>query len=479
VATSEYGPQLMVTPNRCACYAQGVGWAVAGSGADDGGKVTQLRGFVVSARSIACGLLLGVSIVACGLDDRQDVENVPITEVPAATATAGTGPPSPTSRETLPATSTATVATPSPEIALVAVVDAETPTTVATATVTIATPSPDPGPVYDMSAIEAAISDMTAGIEGYVAIAIAAPDGTILYELNGSESMEAASLYKLPVMVEVFRQLDAGELSSEDALLISASFFAEGADSIGFGAVDAYVGIDTLLFTMIAHSSNVAAYALLDLVGNQSVNATMSGLGLDGIEVRWSPRYIPPAEEIPETVEFVEDEVDEVEEVNDPPVTDDIDQREENVDENDLDPDRDEAPSGTEAATAVWLSVSGGDVAATIRAENAFNVVQANDLARLLAMLVNGEVVSQEASTAMVDLLAQQEIPGGLAGFLPEGSVAHKTGYLEDGVINDAGIIMTPSGPLVAVVLTEGVRDDIAYQIMAKVGLLVYDLAPE
>jgi beta-lactamase class A len=425
-------------------------------------------------RSIVCGALLLASLIACGSDAPEDGDTVPEAESPTAaipaTVAMPTTPPTPTSNATEPTIETARAATPSPDTASTASAVAATPTVKATATVTRVTPSPepDPGPVYDMRAIQATVDDIMAGVDGQVAIAIAAGDGTILYEMNGAESMEAASLYKLPVMVEVFRRIDAGEISHDDAVFVTASFFAEGADSIGYGAIDAYVGIDALLFAMIAQSSNVAAYALLDLVGNDSVNATMSDLGLDGIEVRWSPRYIPPVEEIPQIVEPVEDAV---EDVNDEP-----EPHEEITDEDDGDPDQDEAPSGRDAGTAAWMSVSGGNMTATMRADDAFNVVQASDVARLLAMLVNGEVFSQEASAAMVGLLAQQQIPGGLSGYLPAGTVAHKTGYLLDGVINDAGIITTPSGPLVAVVLTEGVRDDIAYQLMSEVGLLVYEL---
>jgi beta-lactamase class A len=428
-------------------------------------------------------VLLIVSLVACGSDVPVDGAFVSATE-PTTTLEEQTVS-APTSA------SMATVVAQSAGAAPQEVVNVETPafaatatataTETATSTVTLATPEPGLEPVYDMRAIQATIDDIMAGVDGTVAVAIAAGDGTILFELNGAESMEAASLYKLPIMVELYRRFDSGELSADDSVLISASYFAEGADSIGFEAIDAYVGIDTLLFAMISQSSNVAAYALLDLVGNDSVNATMADLGLDGIEVRWSPRFIPPAEVFPEFVEPVDEVVDED---SDPPEPDDGEQvEEEPVEEEpveeDHEPDEEDDPAGKNDATATWLSVNRPNVAATIRADEAFNVVQATDLARLLAMLVNGEVVSSDASAAMVDLLASQQIPGGLSGYLPAGAVAHKTGYLEDGVINDAGIIMTASGPFIAVVLTEGVRDDIAYQLMSEVGLLVLELGSD
>ena len=362
-----------------------------------------------------------------------------------------------------------------------------------TASATLEPPStstpvePEAVGVIDASVIEDTVSNMLAETEGYVAVSVLTADGTVLYEHDSWESMEAASIYKLPVMVEVFRQIDTGELALSTGVLLSASYFAEGEDSIGWDSVDSYYDVETLLFAMIAQSSNVAAYALLDLVGNDNVNATMAGLGLDGIEIRWSPRYIPSEEIVPEP----EDEyVDEPEPESEDEV---VEEPEEPLEEPPADEVIEEAPADEEEPTeeptgdagegddsglgnATFLALPASGVAPTLRAESAYNVITAHAISELLVLIANGEAISPAASEKMLDLLYQQEIPGGLPAQLPEGVVAHKTGYLEDGVINDAGIIQTPGGTFVAVVLTEDVPEDMAYRIMSEVGRLVYEL---
>ncbi len=306
---------------------------------------------------------------------------------------------------------------------------------------------------------EAALNDLVRDVDGTVAVTLAAVDGTVLWDLNADETMEAASLYKLAIMVEIYRQQAVGDLAFDDLIELTGSHFAEGEDSFSMGDIGAAVDIETLLTAMITQSSNVAAYALLGLVSSASVNATMTDLGLDGIEIRWSPQEFVPEDVAPESSDEIEPDLETDE--TDEPATEET-----------------EEPSGEADPVPDWLSIGTG-VTATIRGETAFNVTRASDLAQLLVLMLNGSVVNESASQQMLDLLARQEIYGGLPALLPEGAVAHKTGYLDDGVVNDAGVIYTPHGPMVAVVLTEGTGEGSAYDITSRIGLLLYQLGSD
>lgn len=72
------------------------------------------------------------------------------------------------------------------------------------------------------------------------------------------------------------------------------------------------------------------------------------------------------------------------------------------------------------------------------------NYTSAADCAWLLEEIYRGRLVSADASERMMQILKEQQfndlIPDALAGLIPEGQVAHKTGGL-DGVVHDAGII--------------------------------------
>ncbi len=97
----------------------------------------------------------------------------------------------------------------------------------------------------------------------------------------------------------------------------------------------------------------------------------------------------------------------------------------------------------------------------------------------LLQELVNGKVVSPKASEEMLALLAAQQISDRLPAWLPEGTrVAHKTGNLE-GLVHDVGVVYAPTGPVVVVVLTEGLGEDQANEFIAKVGRLTYEAFSE
>lgn len=369
----------------------------------------------------------------------------------------------------------------------------------ATSTPTPAAPDPTPTPTQEpdsepeddpaaLADLRAKLDAVVAGVDGTVAISVAAADGTFLYGLNEHETMEAASIYKLAVMVEIFRQRELGVLTFDDPVVLADAYFNEGPDTYGWGDVGAAATVESLLFAMITQSSNVASYALLDLAGTDNVNATMLDLGLSGVEIRWSPGYRVPPPYVPDPEEPAEEPAEE-EPVEEEPVDEEpVDQEpveeepveEEPADEEAPEPEEEDAGIGAPgpvsmAAKATWLSAGGPQVLGTLRADGAFNVVTAADIAQLLVLMLNGEVVSSDASREMLDLLAQQQIFGGLTMLVPEGTVAHKTGYLPDGVINDAGVVYTNGGPFVAVVFTEHVREDIAYRIAGEVALLLYE----
>lgn len=424
----------------------------------------------------ACLLASGLLLAACGSSSDTNAPGAATslradTSVPVVATSTSTVVSAPSS------TPDATP-TPSPSPTSTAV-PTSTPVTVPAAS---ATPEADDDEESldrydDLSTFQAALDDLLRDVDGTVAVSLALPDGTVLWEQNAHEPMEAASLYKLAIMVEIYRQQAEGSLSFGDAVQLTGAYLNEGEDSYTLDDVGSYFDIETLMTSMIVHSSNVAAYALLDLVGSSNVNATMVDLGLEGIEIRWSPQDVippaPPPEEdedsVPEDIEPQDDPVEEPAE--EPPA-------EELPDEPADEPQQTEEPAGAADPVARWLAAGTG-VTATVRGEAAFNVTQSSDLAQLLVLMLNGSVVSESASQAMLELLGRQEIYGGLPALLPEGTVAHKTGYLEDGIVNDAGVVYTPHGPMVAVVLTEDVGEYAAYDIASQIGLLLYQLGSD
>lgn len=96
---------------------------------------------------------------------------------------------------------------------------------------------------------------------------------------RGLDLFPSASLYKLDVMYEVFRQQHEGLLSFDETLTIRAADMADATDEEVL-AVGDRITIQQAMELMIDVSSNAAAHALGDRVGWDGINASMAELGL-------------------------------------------------------------------------------------------------------------------------------------------------------------------------------------------------------
>ena len=97
-------------------------------------------------------------------------------------------------------------------------------------------------------------------------------------------------------------------------------------------------------------------------------------------------------------------------------------------------------------------------------AENGLqNYTDAADCAGLLTAIYRGDCVSTEASREMLALLLGQTVKDRLPRGLPEGTpIAHKTGDLIGLCWADAGIVFSPGGDYVLVVISDGRADEIS-----------------
>ncbi len=100
--------------------------------------------------------------------------------------------------------------------------------------------------------------------------------------------------------------------------------------------------------------------------------------------------------------------------------------------------------------------------------------ITAADVALFLEKLYQGKVVSEEASKKMIATMAEQQKNERIPKYLPTGvRVAHKTGEL-DGFSHDAGIVFSPEGDYIIVLLSESDFPPGAMEKMALVSKAVY-----
>ena len=115
--------------------------------------------------------------------------------------------------------------------------------------------------------------------------------------LNADESFHAASTMKVPVMIELYRRIDAGALALDQGILLVNQFGSivdgspysldagDDSDSSAYRLVGSRVPVRELIDRMITRSSNLATNALIELVGATNANATAHMLGARDIRV--------------------------------------------------------------------------------------------------------------------------------------------------------------------------------------------------
>jgi beta-lactamase class A len=103
--------------------------------------------------------------------------------------------------------------------------------------------------------------------------------------LNENYPFQAASLYKLPVMYEVFKQRDLDVFSLGEEMTIGADDVAMDLGSLPWPA-GTRITIGTALDRMVTLSDNSGAYMLAKKVGTPRINDDMLSLGLPSTHVR-------------------------------------------------------------------------------------------------------------------------------------------------------------------------------------------------
>ena len=236
--------------------------------------------------------------------------------------------------------------------------------------------------------------------------------------INEHENFHAASTMKTPVMIEVFKQAEAGRFSLDDSLLIKNEFKSIY-DGSGFSLelgrdsgehlydlIGEKRSIRDLVVDMISQSSNLATNIIIELVDAKKVNKSMRELGAKNIDVL----------------------------------------------------------RGVEDMKAYEAGMS--------------NSTTAYDLMLIFEALAKGKAVNPEADREMLEILRLQQHTDLIPAMLPkEVEIANKTGWIT-GVHHDSALVELPDGRrYVLVLLSKNMEDmEAGTQMLAGVSKLIYDL---
>ena len=235
--------------------------------------------------------------------------------------------------------------------------------------------------------------------------------------INENEVFHAASTMKTPVMIEFFKKINEGKISSDDSLLINNEFSSivdgskfelssfDDSDEDIYKNLGKYISTDKLVYDMITRSSNFGTNLLIDYLNAEDVNNTMKNIGAKNMKVL----------------------------------------------------------RGVGDLKAFDLGLS--------------NTTTAADLLIIYEKLAMGKIVNNKSSNKMIRILKDQVYNDIIPKYLPEKvEVAHKTGWIS-GVRHDSGIVYVGNNEkYILVLLSKNLEDDIeGADFLAKISLEIYN----
>jgi beta-lactamase class A len=232
--------------------------------------------------------------------------------------------------------------------------------------------------------------------------------------INPDVVYHAASTMKVPVMIELFRQVDANKIRLDDAVPVSNIFHSivdgseftltssEDADGPVFLAIGKTLTYRELCEQMITISSNLAANVLMEKLGVEKIRATVAKLKAPGMNVL----------------------------------------------------------RGVEDQKAFDKGMN--------------NQTTARALMTLLTAIANGTAASKTSCAQMQEILKRQKFNDGIpAGVPKEIAVGHKTGTIT-AIHHDAAIVYAKQ-PYILVVMTRGMPDEKKSDLLiAEISRIVY-----
>jgi len=266
----------------------------------------------------------------------------------------------------------------------------------------------------NLAAAEQQIQKHIADSHADVGVAFRTLDGKTEWFYHADDSFHAASTMKVPVMIELYRQVQAGKLKLSDPLTIHNEFHSivdaspykldpsDDSETELYKAEGQTRNLTELCELMITVSSNLATNLIIEKLGVENIRAIVHSLNADGMHVL----------------------------------------------------------RGVEDTKAFEKGLN--------------NTTTARALQILLASIADNTAAGPEASQQMLTILERQKFNEGIPAGLPPGTkVAHKTGEITK-IHHDAAIVYA-TRPFVLVILVRGlpnIKDSSA--LMADITRLLF-----
>ncbi len=137
-------------------------------------------------------------------------------------------------------------------------------------------------------ALRGAIEDFVFTHPGYISVSFVDLRTDRKVAVAEDRLYNPASVIKIPVMVEVYRQISVGKMTLDDQLVLRQADKLSGSGALQYHQVGNRYSVRQLLELMITQSDNTATRMLIESVGKENINATMRQMGLKNTVIRTS-----------------------------------------------------------------------------------------------------------------------------------------------------------------------------------------------
>ncbi len=257
-------------------------------------------------------------------------------------------------------------------------------------------------------------------------------------EHNSDTVFFTASTFKVPILAELYRQVDAGKLDLSRRVELVDSLRVPGSGVLRELDSGLTPTLHDLAMLMIIVSDNLATDILYHTVGKDNLNKTMTDLGLASTKLPMSCRDLL----FSLAGITVSDSLDEFWEVSN------------------------RVEQGYRGLLPDCDALN----------EEKSDVSSPADMVRLLEIVHNGDFLSEESKRGMLHILKRQKLRSVIPYYLPpDVIVAHKTGGVYS-VRCDVGIVWGKTGPYALAIMAKRITDGIDLDPkLARISRIIYD----
>lgn len=304
-------------------------------------------------------------------------------------------------------------------------------------------------PVPKIERLKSQLEQVSRRLRGDVGIAVKHLETGEGLAIKGDEFFPLASVFKVPILVEVMAQIKEGKFSLDDRWEVGPLDLHLGSGLLSsLQAPGISLSVRNIIYLMMLISDNSATDLLLTRVGTENVNRRLESFGVEGITVNRTCQQLI-------------------------------------LDYRGVDYEKYRNLTLEELQKALTSELALSPQAFELARKEFSRVMKdqatPSGMTRLLELIATGKILDKESCDFIIDVMLRcQTGERRLKGDLPPGvRVAHKTGTI-GGTVNDAGIIFLPYnlGRIAITVFvknadeekTEDVED-----VIAQIARFVYD----